>query len=333
MNSRSIDIVTFGESMVRLSPPGHQRLQQACSFDVHVGGSEMNVAVAGAALGLNIRYITRLPRNPIGRLVENKSREHGIDTSRFVWADEGRVGLYYLEFGASPRPNSVVYDRADSAMARIRPGEVDWEEALAGASVFHTSGITPALSDSAAAATLEAVQAAHRLGLLVSVDLNYRIRLWPEDKAEKIMRQIVEMADILVTTEEDTKRVFDIQEVSFDEVARKLAHEFDLQVVAITLRETPSVWRNTWTAIAYESAADEVHVAPTYQIEVVDRVGSGDSFAGGFLYGLLKEGVAGGVRFGVGISAIKQTLPGDVCWTTAEEVERVLSGGGLRIVR
>lgn len=332
MNER-IDVVTFGEAMVRLSPPSHLRLQQASSFDVHVGGSELNVAVAASALGLTMRYVTRLPRNPIGQLVENKTREHGIDTRHFSWAEDGRVGAYYLEFGASPRPNSVVYDRAHSSMAEIQPGDVDWNEALRGARAFHTSGITPALSTSAAEATLQAVKTAHKLGIPVSVDLNYRVRLWSEDDAETVMREMVGLADVLVTTEEDTQRVFGIQESSYDDVARVLAEEFDLDVVAITLRETPSVWRNQWSAIAYERKTDTVHTAPTYDIEVVDRVGSGDSFAGGFLYGWLEEGVEAAVRYGVAISAIKQTLPGDVCWTTAEEVNRILEGGGLRIVR
>jgi len=332
MNER-IDVVTFGEAMLRLSPPSHLRLQQACTLDVHVGGSELNVAVAASALGLRMRYVTRVPKNPIGRLVENKAREHGIDTRFFSWPESGRVGIYYLEFGASPRPNSVVYDRAHSAMAMIEPGQIDWDEALDGASVFHTSGITPALSKSATAATLEAVRAAHRLGVRVSVDLNYRVRLWTEKDAEAAMREIVGLADVLVTTEEDTQRVFGIQEASYDEVARVLAKEFDLDVVAITLRETPSVWRNTWSAIAYERETEALHTAPTYDIEVVDRVGSGDSFAGGFLYGWLNGGVETAVRYGVAISAIKQTLPGDVCWTTREEVDRILEGGGLRIVR
>jgi 2-dehydro-3-deoxygluconokinase len=332
MNGQT-DVVTFGEAMVRLSPPSHLRLQQASSFDVHVGGSELNVAVAASALGLTIRYVTRLPRNPIGHLVENKTREHGIDTRFFSWSETGRVGAYYLEFGASPRPNSVVYDREHSAMAQIKPGDIDWNEALRGAKAFHTSGITPALSESATATTLEAVKTAHDMGVRVSVDLNYRVRLWSENEAESVMREIVGLADVLVTTEEDTLRVFGIEEASYDEVARVLAKEFDLDVVAITLRETPSVWRNKWSAIAYERKTDTVHTAPTYDIEVVDRVGSGDSFAGGFLYGWLEDGVEAAVRYGVAISAIKQTLPGDVCWTTAEEVNRVLEGGGLRIVR
>lgn len=327
------ELVTFGETMVRLSPPNHQRLEQAHVLDVHTGGSEFNTAVAAARLGLPTAYVTRLTRNQLGRMIENKAREHGIDTSAIVWTDDARVGTYYAEFGASPRAHSVIYDRANSAMAEIKPGAVDWLAVLEGARIFHTSGITPALSASAAKVTLEAVKAAKEAGALVSVDLNYRARLWPQEEAREVMTAIAEFTDILITTEEDTERVYGIVGETYDVVAHKLAEQLGFAVVAITLRENPSVWRNVWTAIAYEQAADVVHRAPTFDIEVVDRLGSGDAFAGGFLYGMLRDGPASGVRYGVGLSAIKQTHPGDVVWSTLSEVERVLDGGGLRIVR
>lgn len=317
--------------MVRLSPLAYYRLEQANLLDVHVGGSELNTAVAAQRLGVNTTYVTRLTRNPLGRMIENKAREHGIDTSHIVWINEDRVGLYFVEFGASPRANSVLYDRKDSAIARIKPGEIDWELALHGAKLFHTSGITPALSDSAAAATIEAVHAAKGLGLKVSIDLNYRARLWSQERARKVMTKLVEKADILITTEEDTKRVFGITRASYEEVAVELATRFQLEAVAITLRETPSVWRNKWTAIAY--ANGEIYRGPQFEIEIVDRVGAGDSFSGGFLYGYLKGGAEAGVRYGVAISALKQTNPGDLVWATRDEVERILDGGNLRIVR
>jgi len=325
------DLVTFGETMIRLSPPDFQRLEQTHILDVNVGGSELNVAVAAQRLGLRAAYVTRLTRNPLGRMIANKAREHGVDTSHIVWTDEDRVGSYFVEFGASPRPNSVIYDRRDSAIARICPGEVDWEAVFQGMPLFHTSGITPGLSPLAAEVTKEAVQKAKEKGLKVSIDLNYRARLWPQDEARKVMTELVELADILITTEEDTERVFGIKEKTYDEVARTLAEKFQLEAVAITLRETPSVWRNTWSAIAY--AEGEIHRAPTFEIEIVDRVGSGDSFDGGFLFGYLLEGPAVGVRYGVAMSALKQTNPGDLCWATREEVERVLGGGDLRIIR
>ena len=332
MNRDSM-LVTFGEAMLRFSPPNHQRIEQATSFDIQVGGSELNAAVAAQRLGLHASFVTRLTRNPLGRVIENKAREQGVDTSQIVWTDEDRVGSYYIEFGASPRPNSVLYDRRDSAIANVRAGEIDWRAVLSDARAFYTSGITAALSPSSARATVEAVRVAQEMGVLVCVDLNYRARLWSQEEARIVMTEIAESTDILFTTEEDTSRVFGIEDNSYEDVARCLAERFDLKIVAVTLRENPSVWRNQWTAIAYEPETDTFHRAPTFDIEVVDRVGSGDAFVGGFLYGHLTEGPAMGVRFGVGLSAIKQTVPGDLCWSMKEEVERVLAGGGLRIVR
>lgn len=328
-----IDLVTFGETMIRLSPPEHRRLEQATSLDVNVGGSEMNVAVGAARLGLHARFVTRLTRNALGRMIENKAREHGVDTSCVVWTDQDRVGTYYVEFGAAPRANSVLYDRRDSAIANLQPGQIDWSAALDGARVFHTSGITAALSPSTAESTIEAVHAARKMGVRVSVDLNYRARLWTQEQAQAVMTKIVETADILITTEEDTMRVFGIKADDYETVARRLSERFDLEIVAITLRETPSVWRNAWSAIAYDANQDEIVAAPRFEIEVVDRVGSGDSFAAGFLYGLLSRDIEHGVRVGTAFSAIKQTHPGDLCWATLDEVERILAGGGLRIAR
>jgi len=317
--------------MIRLSPPAHRRLEQTDRLDVHVGGSELNVAVAAQRLGLQTTYVTRLTRNPLGRMVANKAREHGVDASHIVWTDNDRVGLYFVEFGASPRPNSVVYNRKDSAIARIKPGEVDWDAVFQGTKLFHTSGITPALSELATEATIEAVTTAKSAGLKVSIDLNYRARLWSQERAREVMTKLVEQADILITTEEDTERVFGIKEDSYEQVAQTLAERFSLEAVAITLRETPSVWKNRWSAIVY--ADGKIHRGPSFEIEIVDRIGAGDSFAGGFLFGYLKDGPANGVRYGVAISALKQTNPGDLVWATREEVERLLAGGSLRIVR
>lgn len=325
------DIVTFGETMIRLSPPGFRRLEQTGTLDVNVGGSELNTAVAAQRLGLQTAYVTRLTRNPLGQMIDNKAREHGVDTAHIVWTAADRIGTYFVEFGTSPRPNSVLYDRRDSAIACIKLGEVDWKAVFHGAKVFHTSGITPALSPTAARVTSEAISAAKATGLQVSIDLNYRALLWSQKEACAVMTPLVESADILITTEEDTERVFGIKKDSYEEVAKTLAEQFHLEAVAITLRETPSVWRNRWSAIVY--AAGEVHRAPAYEIEIVDRVGAGDAFAGGFLFGYLQDGPAAGVRYGVALSALKQTNPGDLCWVTREEVERLLAGGGLRIVR
>ena len=325
------DIVTFGETMIRLSPPDHRRLEQTNLLDVNVGGSELNTAVTAQRLGIKTAYVTRLTDNPLGRMVGNKAREHGVDTSYIVWSDEDRIGTYFVEFGASPRANSVLYDRRDSAISRIHPGEVDWNDVFQGAKVFHTSGITPALSPDAAEATREAVETAKKVGLKVSIDLNYRARLWSQEMAREVMTELMSYTDILITTEEDTERVFGITGSSYEEVAAELATRFQLEAVAITLRETPSVWRNKWTAIAY--ADGKIYSGPTFDIEIVDRVGAGDSFSGGFLFGYLQDGPQAAVRYGVAVSALKQTNPGDLCWATREEVERILDGGNLRIVR
>lgn len=327
------DLVSFGETMIRFSPPRNLRLEQTTSLDVHIGGSELNAAVASARLGLNVSYVSRLTDNPLGKMIQNRTREHGVDTSYIVWTKDDRIGTYYVEFGASPRPNSVLYDRAYSAISQISVGDVDWQRVFEGSKLFYTSGITPALSPAAAATTLEAIREARNAGVKVCVDLNYRSRLWSQEEAKRVMSQIADSTDILFATEEDTYRVFGIQEESYEDVARRLADTFHLDIVAITLRENQSVWHNQWTAIAYEQATDTIHRAPIFDIEVVDRVGSGDSFVGGFLVGYLEDGPGLGVQLGVGMSSLKQTVPGDLCWASREEVDRVLSGGGLRIVR
>jgi 2-dehydro-3-deoxygluconokinase len=326
-----VDVVTFGETMIRLAPPNFERLEQASSLKVTVGGSELTVAAGVCRLGLSAAWVSRLADNPLGRMVCNKAREQGLDTSHIVWSDEDRMGLYFVEYGASPRSSKVLYDRANSAISRIKPGEIDWFSLLSGARLFHTSGITPALSDSAALVTEEALNTAKEAGCLVSYDLNYRAKLWSQEKAREVQAPFMKYVDILITTEEDTKRVFGIEREDYKQVAVDLAEKFGFEVVTITLRGTPSVWRNTWSAIAYADGTfyDDV----TYEIEVVDRVGGGDNYTAGFLYGYLSEGVAKGVRYGNAFSALKQTSWGDLNWTTLEEVEALLKGAGLRISR
>ena len=215
-------VVTLGEAMIRLSPPDSHRLEQASSFDAIVGGGELNVAVGVARLGLESAWVSKLPRNALGLMVRNKAREQGVDTSNIVWSDSGRVGLYFLEFGASPRASSVLYDRANSAISTLALGEVDWKKTLDGCQVFHVSGITPALSKSCAEATLEAVKAAKTSGAKVSFDVNYRKKLWTPEEASACLVPMMEFVDFLITTEEDTGVVFGIREKSYQEVAVKL---------------------------------------------------------------------------------------------------------------
>jgi 2-dehydro-3-deoxygluconokinase len=340
------DVVTFGEAMIRLSPPHFERFEQANSLDVRVGGGELNVAVGVSRLGLRSTWVSRLPKNPLGKLMENRARQAGVDTSNLVWSADGRMGLYFLEFGAAPRASSVLYDRAQSAISLVKPGEINWEKVFEGAKWFHTSGITPALSDSAAAVTLEALKAAKRAGATVSYDLNYRGKLWTPERAQAIQEPMMEYVDVLMTTEEDTKVVFKIAaagktddkgfaEVSaetYKDVARRLQEKFNFKAVAITLRENPLVWRNTWTAIAYADGQyfDDVK----YELEIVDRLGGGDSFSAGFIYGCLtKKSYADAVRYGNAFSALKHSIPGDFNWATLQEVENLLKGASLRVAR
>ncbi|HXJ92545.1 MAG TPA: sugar kinase [Terriglobia bacterium] len=340
------DVVTFGEAMVRLSPPHFQRIEQATSLDVNVGGGELNVAAGVCRLGLTSTWISRLPKSALGRAVENRARQAGVDTSRVVWSDDGRQGVYFLEFGAAPRASAVLYDRANTAISAIKPGEVNWKEIFGNARWFHTSGITPALSDSAAAVTLEALKAAKAAGVPVSYDLNYRGKLWKPDKAQAVQEPMMEFVDVLITTEEDTNVVFkiraekqerreDFTQVSaepYREIAQRLQEKFKFRAVAITLRENPLVWRNTWTAIAYAEGKffDDVK----YELEIVDRLGGGDSFSAGFIYGYLaKESWADAVRYGTAFSALKHTIPGDFNWSSLAEVESLLKGASLRVAR
>lgn len=326
------DVVTFGEAMIRLSPPNFQRLEQARSFDLQVGGAELNVAVGLSRLGINSTWVSKLPKNGLGYLVRNRAREAGVDCSHIVWSDEGRVGIYFVEFGASPRASSVLYDRGHSAISMIKPGEIEWKKIFTGSRHFHVSGITPALSHSAADATYEAIKIAKEIGLTVSYDLNYRKKLWSPDDARKTQEPMMEYVDILITTEEDTKIVFGIDERDYETVAEKLAHNLKFKIVAITIREDISVWKNNWTAIAYQNG--KIFKDRKYEVEIVDRIGAGDSFTAGFLYGFLKlNDVEKGLRYGNAFASLKHSMPGDFNWSNLEEVENQLKGGGLRISR
>ena len=327
-----VDVVTFGEAMVRLSPPHFQRLEQTQSLDLSVGGAELNVAVGVTRFGMKSAWVSKLTKNPLGYLIRNRAQEFGVDCSQVVWSGQGRAGLYFLELGASPRASSVLYDRVGSAISMIKPGEVDWTKVFTGSKHFHMSGITPALSASASEVTAEALKAAKKAGCTVSYDLNYRKKLWTPAEAKRIQEPMMADVDVLITTEEDTNVVFGIKEKDYEAAAEKLAHTFKFKIVAITLREDVSVWKNRWTAIAYHDG--KVFRDRKYEVEIVDRVGAGDSFTAGFLYGWLKlKDVEKGVQYGNAFSALKHTIPGDFNWSTQEEVENQLKGAGLRISR
>jgi len=327
----AFEVITFGEAMIRLSPPNFRRIEQAKSLDLQVGGAELNTAVAVSRLGHSASWISRLPDNPLGRLVANHAREAGVDTSHVMYSKDERLGLYFLEFGAAPRASSVIYDRKGSAIAAVQPGMVPWAKVFAGSKWFHVTGITPALSASSAAATREAMMAAKAAGVKTSMDLNYRVKLWTTTEAGNCLSDLMQYCDVLITTEEDVEKVFGITGSNYEEVAAKVADKFKLDIVAITLRENPLVWRNTWTGMAYQKG--KVYKTRTYEVEIVDRLGAGDSFAAGLIHGLLGGDVQNALNWGVATSAIKHSIPGDFAWVRPEEVEALLKGGGLRISR
>lgn len=325
------DVITFGEAMIRLSPPNFLRLEQAQSLDLKVGGAELNTAVGLARLGRSTAWVSRLTNNPLGRLIANRAREAGVSTDHVVWTNDDRVGVYFLEFGAAPRASSVLYDRKGAAIANLKAGTVPWANVFSGAKWFHVTGITPGLSASAAEVTKEALVAAKKAGLQTSVDLNYRVKLWTPAEAGKCMSELMASTDVLITTEEDIERVFGIKGKNYEEAAELTAKRFGLKIIAITVRDNPLVWKNSWTAIAYRNG--EILRTKTYEVEIVDRLGAGDSFAAGLIHGLLDGDLQKALDFGVAASALKHSIPGDFAWITRDEVEAMLKGSGLRISR
>ncbi|MFW9801562.1 MAG: PfkB family carbohydrate kinase [Candidatus Thorarchaeota archaeon] len=328
------DVVTFGEVMLRLSPPDFMRFEQTHSFNAHAGGAEMNVAVACARLELSSAYVTKLCDNSIGHFIRNQAREHGVDTSHILWDPGSRCGVYFVEFGAAPRTNRVIYDRKESAISKIMPGEVPWSKILDGTKLFHTSGITPALSSSCADATMEVLRIAKEKGCKVSYDVNYRGKLWTPEEAREFTEPASEYIDILITTEEDTKVVYGIEGKEYEDVAKKLTEKFGFEVVVITLRETPTVLTNKWSVFAYSDG--KVYKSPVYDVEVIDRLGGGDSCSAGFIYGyLILNDLQKAVDFGSAFSALKHSVPGDLAFVYKEEVEKLIKGRerGLRIDR
>jgi 2-dehydro-3-deoxygluconokinase len=325
------EVVTFGEAMVRLTPPNYKRLEQTDTLHVEIGGAELNTAVGLARLGRSAAWVSRLTDNALGRLIAYRARETGVNVDHILWTDSDRVGVYFLEFGAAPRPSGIVYDRAGSAIARIQPGMIDWGTVFRGAKWFQVTGITPALSPSAAHVTREALQAARSAGLTIGIDLNYRAKLWSLEDAGRWLREAVEVADVLITTLDDVERFFDIPQNDPEAAARSMAERFHLKAVAFTLRESESVWRNRFTAVAY--GGGRFCRARNYDVEIVDRLGAGDAFAAGLIHGLLDGDLQTGLDYGTALGAVKHTIPGDFVWVTAAEVEAIVKGDELRIRR
>ena len=340
-------VVTFGETMLRLAPPGFERFLQSPQFVATFGGGEANVAVALAGFGHPARYVTVLPPNhPIADAFLGELRRFGVDTDCVV-RGKGRMGIYFVEPGANQRPSKVVYDRDNSAIALAKPGDIDWKRTFAGAGWFHITGITPALSQSAADLSLEAMQAARAAGLTVSCDLNYRKNLWKYGKAPKqVMSELFRLVDIGIANEEDCQAALGIQ-VDVDvhsgmiepEQYRKLAEYVlgayqNLKMLAITLRESKSASHNGWSACLHNRR--DFLLSRHYEItHIVDRVGGGDSFAGGLIFGLLNlASHQDALEFAVAASCLKHSVPGDFNRFTRDEVEQLVKGGGAgRVVR
>ena len=336
-------VVTFGEVMLRLSTPGYLRFGQAKQFDATFGGGEANVAVSLANYGIDAHYVTRLPKNDIADACVSELRGLGVNTSGIVYGGE-RIGIYYLETGAVARGSKVVYDRAHSSVSDIKPGMVDWEKVLQGADWFHWTGITPALSQGAADACLEAIQVANRMGVKVSCDLNYRKKLWQYGKtAAEVMPALVEGCDLILGNEEDAEKEFgikpegfdaektggEIDQTRFESVCRQLMARFPrCKKVAITLRGSINANHNTWGGVLFDGQT--LWQSRRYDItHIVDRVGGGDSFMGGLLYGLITYGTdREAIEFAAAASALKHTIIGDYNRVTVAEVEALMKGGG-----
>lgn len=336
-------VVTFGEIMLRLATPEHLRFRQARSFNATFGGGEANVAVSLANYGIDVDYVTRLPQNDLGAACAAELRSFGVGTSNIVYGGE-RLGIYYLETGAVARPSKVVYDRAHSSAATVERGMIDWEQVLAGADWFHWTGITPAISASAAEVCLDACRAANRLGVKVSCDLNYRKNLWKYGKtAAEVMPALVECCDVILGNEEDAEKVFGIKPEGFDaastqgkvdaaafrSVCSQLMARFPrAKKVVITLRGSINADHNTWGGVLFDG--ETLYRSPRYDItDIVDRVGGGDSFMGGLIYGLLTyDDDQRALNFAAAASALKHTIYGDFNMVSVAEVETLMKGDG-----
>lgn len=329
-------IVTLGEIMLRLSTPGHSRFVQSDSFDVVYGGGEANVAVSCANYGHEAYFVTKLPKHEIGQAAVNALRHFGVHTD-YITRGGDRVGIYYLESGSAMRPSKVIYDRAHSSIAEADASDFDFDAIMEGADWFHWSGITPAISDKAAILTRLACEAAKRHGVTVSVDLNFRKKLWTSEKAQSVMRPLMQYVDVCIGNEEDAELCLGFKPDAnveagltdaegYKGIFRKMAEEFNFKYVISTLRESYSASHNGWKGMIYDG--ENFYVSRHYDIApIVDRVGGGDSFSGGIIHGLLTKGTqAEALEFAVAASALKHTIPGDFNMVSAGEVE-ALAGG------
>ena len=329
-------VITFGELMLRLAPENYLRFVQSEKYEATFGGAEANVAVSLANYGTDVAFITKLPEHEIGQSAVNSLRKFGVDTSLITRGGD-RVGIYYCEKGASQRPSKVIYDRAYSAIAMSREEDFDWDKIFNGATWFHFTGITPALSDSMANITLKAVKAAKEKGITVSCDLNFRKKLWNKEKANKVMSELCNYVDYCIANEEDAKDVFGIEADNTDinsgkldregyiSVAKKLTDRFNFKGVAITLRESLSANDNNWSAMLYKDG--QAVFSKKYAMHIVDRVGGGDSFGAGLIYSLINNyEPQKAIEFAVAASCLKHSIEGDYNMVSVKEVETLMNG-------
>jgi 2-dehydro-3-deoxygluconokinase len=331
-------VVTFGELMLRLSPPGFERFLQSPVLSATFGGGEANVAVSLAQFGLHSTFVTALPKHAIGDAAVRALRAEGIDTSHIARSGD-RVGIYFAESGASQRASTVIYDRANSAISRMTADAVDWTAVMVGAAWFHVTGITPALGECAASATVTAVGAAKRAGACVSVDLNFRRKLWSESQAQKTMRPLMKDVDVVIANEEDLQSVLGIPVAGSDvtsgtldvsgyrEAAARVTRECGPAIVAVTLRESLTASDNGWSAVLWDAKAGVLHQSQRYMVHLVDRIGGGDSFSAGLIYAMVTgRPLDAALRFAVAASALKQTIPGDFNRVSVAEVDALAKG-------
>jgi 2-dehydro-3-deoxygluconokinase len=331
-------IVTFGEIMMRLAPPGYQRLVQANVLEMTFGGGEANVAVSLANFGVPVRFVTKLPDNDLGQACRGEIARWGVDVSKIIMCGE-RLGIYFCEKGASQRPSKVIYDRAYSSIAGATEADFDWDIIFEGAEWFHFTGITPALGDNVAAVTQSACRKAKEKGITVSCDLNYRKKLWSREKAGKVMAELMPYVDFLIANEEDAADVFGISakgsavtegEINYKgyrAVAEQLTRNFGIKKVAITLRESLSASDNVWSALLYSGG--ETFISKRYAVHIVDRVGGGDAFGAGLIYGFM-QGLDNSttLEFATAAGCLKHSIEGDFNMVSVDEVKALANGSG-----
>jgi 2-dehydro-3-deoxygluconokinase len=331
-------VVTFGEIMLRLSPPGFERLFQSPVLSATFGGGEANVAVSLAQFGLDSWFVTRVPSHAVGDAAIGALKAQGVRTE-FVLRGGDRLGIYFAETGASQRASAVVYDRSRSAVSEIDPLAVDWPRIMQGAGWFHVTGITPALGPSAAVCTADAIAAAKAAGARVSIDLNFRRKLWSESQAQAVMRPLASNVDVVMANEEDIQAALGLHvegadvtsgrlNVSaYERTARRVSDELGPGLVAITLRESLSASDNGWSAGLWDAEQRTWHQSQRYDLRIVDRIGGGDAFAAGLIYAMATgRDPRGALRFAVAAGALKQTIPGDFNRVSVDDVDRLVGG-------